>query len=771
MEVVACMIAGALAAEALPHVVAVAPHALAAVAGAWCALRPGRPGRSRRLIGGHLALLAVFLLGALRPGGAGVPPGAEAALSDALRSSRDAETVEGTWEVERSGRGFAWGTVGEHGTSFRLPTGLIEDGERVLVLPGAPPRTSARGPALPAGPPARPRRDLRPDEVVRLAPRRGLRSPFEALRSHLLERTHRFEQPRTRALARALVCGDTGELEPGLSDLFVRTGLRHLLAVSGMHVAWVALLFAAPLGWLVARLVRREWRARVLAAVAIACVLVYAELAGGAAPVRRAATAASLIFASPLIPLDPGRRGRRADGLTLWSLALLFELALDPRALDGLSVQLSYAATLGLLIATRPIARGLSRSLGGFGERVRPDRTGVRIPLVRLLGRGLARGLLLAVAASCAAVLATLPIAWTRFGEWSPLGLLATPLVAPCIAYLLTAGWAVVLTDGLVPAAVFEAPAQALLGVLARLDDLPGTPIPLPERPVLALVVAVAGTLAAAHMAERGTRSARALAGGAALAWGLVLLPWTATPARVELVALDVGHGSALVLRGPGLGCWVFDAGSRDRSGVARRALAPLLARWEVTRPGVVLSHGDADHAGALGWLIERYTPHTWVGALPAPLGERLPHTTPRIDLERGRLRLPTGGVRGPRLVLLRGRPGNNNEGSRSLLLELDTQRVLLCGDAEGEGLAALLREDLIPGPSRLLLLPHHGSESPWMGRLLATARPERVWVSAGGPPPVARELDRRGLDWACTAVGGPLRLELGPLASGAGVP
>ena len=58
-----------------------------------------------------------------------------------------------------------------------------------------------------------------------------------------------------------------------------------------MHVAWVALLFAAPFGWLAGKLAPRRLQRGAAATVAIACILIYAELAGGAAPVRRAATA------------------------------------------------------------------------------------------------------------------------------------------------------------------------------------------------------------------------------------------------------------------------------------------------------------------------------------------------------------------------------------------------------------------------------------------------------------------------------------------------
>src|SRR6185436_14682854 len=104
----------------------------------------------------------------------------------------------------------------------------------------------------------------------------------------------------------------------------------------------------------------------------------------------------------------------------------------------------------------------------------------------------------------------------------------------------------------------------------------------------------------------------------AALVWGACLLPWSAAPRGLELHLLDVGHGSALVLRAPGLEALVFDAGSRDRRALAREALLPLLARWEVAETSVLLSHPDHDHASGLARLAERVPVERWLGAEPA---------------------------------------------------------------------------------------------------------------------------------------------------------
>ena len=139
----------------------------------------------------------------------------------------------------------------------------------------------------------------------------------------------------------------------------------------------------------------------------------------------------------------------------------------------------------------------------------------------------------------------------------------------------------------------------------------------------------------------------------------------------------------------------------------------------------------------------------------------RLPHATAhdlaRLDVADGRLELPT---RGPPLglALLRAGSGAGNEGSRALEVRWHGQRLLLTGDAEERGLLEL---PLDPGPLRLLVAPHHGSDVPGLGPFLARHPPAEVWVSSGERPAIAEELERRGLAWRWTGRDGPLALEL----------
>jgi competence protein ComEC len=259
----------------------------------------------------------------------------------------------------------------------------------------------------------------------------------------------------------------------------------------------------------------------------------------------------------------------------------------------------------------------------------------------------------------------------------------------------------------------------------------------------------------------------------------VVLVPWVCTPSSLEVHALDVGHGTAAVIRSPGGAVWIFDAGSRDRPDVDREALAPLLRACDATRIGIVLSHPDRDHDGAMGWLVERYPPALWAGALPAQVDARLPHTVLRADIGQGRMKLPSldsegtsegtsGGSSGGDsgcgtlgLELSRGLDVAGNEGSRCLEITWRDDRIVLSGDAEAEGLAAWLAGRPRRGPVRMLLFPHHGSDTNLVGPLLAALRPTEIWISASGTPGIERELERREIRCRITSVEGPLELTL----------
>jgi len=379
-------------------------------------------------------------------------------------------------------------------------------------------------------------------------------------------------------------------------------------------------------------------------------------------------------------------------------------------------------------------------------------------------------GVRCAIAASCAAVLATLPFTWARLGEWSPWGILATPVLGPATTLLFIGGWLRVFCGRLVPDALLDPCAHSMVFAMEFFDALPCTPAPLAPRPEWVLCLACVLTFVALRSGKHRGAAARV----AALLWALVMVPWNAAGARVTVHALDVGAGTAVVIEGGGLGTWVFDAGSRSRPDVAREALGPLLRHLEPAAIGIVLSHANSDHDGALDYALERFPPAVWAGAAPAHLRERLPHTTRVLGLTAGGVRLPVlgrgGADAGMEVQRALAAPEGDNEGSGTLRVWAGGAQALLFGDAEERGLDAWMRGFRPAGPVDLVLWPHHGSESDRLDALVRATRPGRVWISSGAGPPALGELERRGIRTECTARDSWLSLSLPGGTAGAGL-
>ena len=134
---------------------------------------------------------------------------------------------------------------------------------------------------------------------------RALLAPLDELRDELRARCRRMGDSRSRQLAAALLIGDVGALDPALGDLFTRIGLRHVLAVSGMHVMLLAAVCWWPIGGLARQRSGPRWRIVVIALVQAVLLCAYV-LVGNGAPVRRAGVA----FISRLAPAFV----RRTDG-------------------------------------------------------------------------------------------------------------------------------------------------------------------------------------------------------------------------------------------------------------------------------------------------------------------------------------------------------------------------------------------------------------------------------------------------------------------------
>lgn len=502
------------------------------------------------------------------------------------------------------------------------------------------------------------------------------------------------------ALLRALLVGDRSGLSTAQWALLTETGTNHLLAISGLHVGFVAVLGFA-LGTGLGRLFNLGFRGGVASgtghALALLLALGYSALAGFSIPTQRALTMVVVVQ----VALWCRRRVRAMDALALAGLAVLI---VDPLAPFDNGFWLSFSAVAVLLLAFggRRVGgqpqKGYRPALRRLFEAQWVIFVGLLVPLL-LLTR---EATLLSPLANALAI----PIVTLLVVPWLLGAVLVTPLLpAPgrwglwcadrgldlLMLWLEALGplrsWAVV--HSTVTGATL---ALALMGVLLCL--LPkGTPARWLGLPAIALALSLPGP----------------------------------RPPALRLTMLDVGQGLAVVVQTPSHSL-VYDTGPAysERMDAGSAIIAPYLRGSGIHRlDAVVVSHSHDDHAGGFGGLTrELDAERVWAGQ-----PDRL-RRADAADCHQGAAwRWDQVDFR----FLHAGFPETVNANNRSCVLwvRYRDQQIVLTGDIEREVEWRLVGQGGLPPGLTLLQVPHHGADTSSTPVWVAHTRPERALVSA----------------------------------------
>jgi competence protein ComEC len=544
-------------------------------------------------------------------------------------------------------------------------------------------------------------------------------------RAHAVFERELADDVRIQGLARALLLGEGAPMTNDDWARYVRTGVVHVLAISGQHLVVVAIV----LWWVLRRLGVRQARGAVLVALIL---LGYALLTGGRPPALRAAVVAcgvclALVLRRPVIHTN------------LFALAWLAVVIVDPSSVFDVGCQLSFLSVAILVHIASPLLQPRPEDpLDRLVDEARPAWLRWLRRRARQVGESFA---------VCAIVwIAITPLVALRTGMVAPAALVLGPPLTLLTSIALLLGFVTLALAALgLPALLASRPMAWCLGGCDGLVELAERwPIHfnVGQMPLLLILLFYVVLFAAC---TRPVIPWRWLTPGAA-GWLCLLLLTGAAPrgdSSLSCTFLDVGHGGCTVLELPDGRVVLYDAGAIRGPDVAPRIIAPFLWQRHRTRIDVViLSHADLDHFNALVGLVERFPVGRVLVADSFQTKKNAPveHTLQTLERRGVKIEHIFAGDRlvGGEVVLdvlhpphgWRGRTANEN--SVVVQVRHADSLLLLTGDLEGDGLAALLRQP--PRPIDVLQAPHHGSRRIDVDGLMNWARPQLV-LSCQGPP------------------------------------
>lgn len=551
----------------------------------------------------------------------------------------------------------------------------------------------------------------RPQEV---ALRTGPRLWMERFRARLDGAIRQALSPDSAALVQALTTGNRGGISRELNEAYTRTGLVHILSISGAHFGLIGYLLFSLVHGLVIRLPHRALERvtrhvtpkEAAAALSLPFMVMYLGLSGADVPAVRSFIMITIVLFGHLL----GRRGNWFNSLMLAASVLVLW---SPMVVTDISFILSFSSVLMLGMAAQWVAGGL--------DKVQEQRRWSILEWARL-----------SVIFTFAITLGIGPLVAYVFHGVSVSGVIAnlvgTPLAGLFIVPMSLVGaiW-FSLTGHFITAPVLEPLAQWLNYFVRGLAEYKYSWVAVPAFPS-GVLVGIYGAIVLWVL----TQGRRAV-GACVLLTALVLGHWLWARPDARVTILDVGNASSALVELPDGRAMAVDTG---RAGGELMRYLRYLGRRELDV--LVLTHGHADHTGGLKRLFDEITVRElWDNGMVEYAPGALPEGLARRAVQRGFV------ANGEDYSIIVLHPyegftpsGSNdnlrvNETSLVFMLETGGLKFLFTGDAGPDAIRQL--SALTPEQMRadVLQLPHHGRQEDVARWLMQATGASVVAVSA----------------------------------------
>jgi competence protein ComEC len=528
------------------------------------------------------------------------------------------------------------------------------------------------------------------------------------------------ESDNDMRLVEALVLGSRTKIDRQLYNDFIKTGLVHLVALSGLNVGILAGCF-----WWLSKKAGLLHRGR-----AIACIIatiVFLLVVPATSSTLRAGIMFTIFCLGQL-------SNRRSSGLNSLAAAAIFLLLIRPMDFLDAGFQLSFAAVLGIVLFYEPIRNFLI--LPAEPLRKTPFYSSLRMPLDML-------------AIGFAAWLAIIPIIAWHFYQFQVLTAIWTVPATLPVSIILILGTFKILLNPLLPtlagglAIIIDFSAKVLSYLVTIFAKVPLSRIIIGKLPFY--IVLIFYLMLFLWKFFQFKRPAKNLIYTAVIVFLPIFAVFINKPEKsdnLQLTALSVGHGQAIYVGTPDNGNFIIDAGSMSRNDIGSRIVNPFLDYTAIDKiDSVFISHDDIDHYNGLPEILNKhncknvYTTPQFIqnaatSATDAMLSEFIRSKNIHLGVAPEKISLN-------KVIITRLWPKetstetllSDNESSLVLLFEYAGRKILLCSDITADVQKQLMNmySDL---DVDVIITPHHGSGRTTYPAFLNYFKPEFLVTS-----------------------------------------
>jgi len=513
----------------------------------------------------------------------------------------------------------------------------------------------------------------------------------------------------TFGFAKALLLGESQDLSYSVDAAFKVSGIRHVIAVSGLHVSILMSLVYLFAG-----------RNRLLVPLlGFPLLFAFAALAGFTPSIVRACVMQGLLILALML-------NKEYDPPTALAVAVLVMLLVNPITITSVSFQLSAGCVAGILLFSRKIYDAV---LSGKREKWTKGR-GLRAKAIRWS--------VSSFSVTLSAMAITTPLSAWYFGTVSLVGILTNLLTLWVVSFVFygimiaCALGFMYLPLGHAVAWIVSWPMRYVLGTSRLLSSFPLAAV-YTCSVYIVIWLLMSYLLIAVFLIIKKKRPVLltlCILSGLVVAVTLSFLIPRLDDYRVTV--LDAGQGQCIILQTEGR-YYLVDCGGDIEKAVAEEAAQLLLSQGVTKLDGVFLTHYDKDHAGGLPYFLSAVPTKTLYlpdipddGTIRQTLEDQY---ADKICWITEKIKLPTKGFSVSAFPAEKETKGN--ESSLCLLFQRKNCDILITGDRSSIGERALLKETQLP-KLELLVVGHHGSADSTSLQLLHATKPTTAVISVG---------------------------------------